>query len=235
MTSTKEYQPILTGGNEEAINNHIELQVYDNEDNEEENKYNEQDKEEENKDNEDKNKTLEEYKMGPHYKLDKIKDQRLDGSPSNWSWEQVQKWLYENNLWIMWDIFDESTAIDKDGTDGDALLDLNKEKLTDDSGDYKAIDQLEDILIPELFPGIEEKKLEDEQKKLLNEEIMKIVDIFLHELTKLRLIDMQYEIKDQRLDGSPSNWSWEQVQKWLYENNLWIMWDIFDESTAIDK
>eukprot|EP01084_Bolivina_argentea_P009479 17703_1 len=141
----------------------------------------------------------------------------------------------KNNLWIMWDVFNESTAIDKDGTDGDALLDLNKEKLTDDSGDYKAIDQLEDILIPELFPGIEEKKLEDEQKKLLNEEIMKIVDIFLHELTKLRLIDMQYEIKDQRLDGSPSNWSWEQVQKWLYENNLWIMWDIFDESTAIDK
>eukprot|EP01084_Bolivina_argentea_P012653 23673_1 len=105
MTSTKEYQQIVIGGNEEAIKNQIELQVYDNEenndseeennneqdneenkDNEEENKYNEQDK--------DKDKTLEEYKMGPRYKLDKIKDQRLDGSPSNWSWEQVQKWLY---------------------------------------------------------------------------------------------------------------------------------------------
>eukprot|EP01084_Bolivina_argentea_P012652 23672_1 len=111
MTSTKEYQQIVIGGNEEAIKNHIELQVYDNEenkDNEEENEYNY------------KNKTLEEYRMGPRYEhvLDEIKDERLDGSPSNWSWQQVQKWLYDNNLWIMWDVLDEGKETDRDGIEG---------------------------------------------------------------------------------------------------------------------
>eukprot|EP01084_Bolivina_argentea_P303230 523476_1 len=126
-----------------------------------------------------------------------FKQPKPDGSPSKWSWEQVQKWLFENNLWDMWDIFKDG-ATDKAGTDGDALLDLNKEKLTDDSGDYKAIDQLEDILRPELFGDVKETELEPNQKKQLNEEIMKIIDIFLHELTKLRLIDMQYEIPDTK-------------------------------------
>eukprot|EP01084_Bolivina_argentea_P012650 23670_1 len=115
---------------------------------------------------------------------DEIKDQRLDGSPSNWSWQQVQKWLYENNLWIMYDTLNESFETDKDGIDGAILLDLNKEKL--ERKDYQVIDQLEEILAPELFPGRNEKSLTYYENQRLVEKIMKIIDVFLCEVKKLR-------------------------------------------------
>eukprot|EP01084_Bolivina_argentea_P009482 17706_1 len=106
MTSNKDYQkvpsPEVTGGDAAEVHigmtNQIQLQEYDKK---EESKHNEQ--------NKDKNKTLKEYKMGPLYDEHQwvdIRNLRLDGLPSNWSWEQVQKWLYETNLWIMWDILD---------------------------------------------------------------------------------------------------------------------------------
>eukprot|EP01084_Bolivina_argentea_P180387 311639_1 len=115
MASKTEYQQVqlVTDADEEvhhiAMTNQIELQEYDKE----ENKYNKQNKD-------GPNKTQEQYKLGPKFDVDlwdDIKDQRLDDSPSNWSWKQVQKWLYKNNLWIMWDVFNESTERYLDGTD----------------------------------------------------------------------------------------------------------------------
>eukprot|EP01084_Bolivina_argentea_P303232 523479_1 len=103
-----------------------------------------------------------------------FKQPKPDGSPSKWSWEQVQKWLFENNLWDMWDIFKDG-ATDKAGTDGDALLDINKRKLTDPNGDYKAYKKLKDI-------GI----VSDNADKIIKE--------FLRKLTHLWIDDLQYEL-----------------------------------------
>eukprot|EP01084_Bolivina_argentea_P076826 139281_1 len=126
--------------------------------------------------------------MGPLYdehQWDDIKNLTLDDLPSNWTWEQVQKWLYETNLWIMWDILD--------GIEGYLLLNLNREKLTNDFGDYQAIDRLAGILGDELYPDVKET------------EIMKIIDIFLHELAILRFIETQYEIPDTKQPAATMN------------------------------
>eukprot|EP01084_Bolivina_argentea_P009477 17697_1 len=102
---------------------------------------------------------------------DDILEETLDGSPKNWSWKQVQKWLYEEKLYdFMYPVLKKGP---RDETDGDTLLDLNKKKLTIASGCYAMYNN------------------NDEWSKT---DVDQQIDTFLHELTKLRLIDMQYEL-----------------------------------------
>ena len=90
----------------------------------------------------------------------------VDGNPKHWEWEHVQQWLKQKGMADMIKVFAEG-ATEKDGTDGDELLAITLEKLTDESGAYKVIEKL-DIKTDDI-------------------ESVPIIERFFRELTKLQL------------------------------------------------
>ena len=91
----------------------------------------------------------------------------IRGNPKNWEWKDVQKWLKSKGLEMMIEVFAEG-ATDKEGTDGDELLNVTLQTLMDDAGAYKAGIKLN-------IPSIAEA------------ENSPIIEKFFRELTKLQL------------------------------------------------